>query len=304
MRKTLLCVLLIFLFRIAAAQTNHIVQVSNFKFTPKDLTISIGDTVTWKWIEGSHTTTSDSTSGVNVWSNPINSTSQQFSFVLKSIGLHRYYCIPHGGPGGSGMSGTIQVNEIVPVELVSFTVKLEDDRVILTWETATELNNAGFDIERKLDKGEWTKIGYVKGFGTSSIRRNYTFEDNEMSEQGKYYYRLKQQDFDGTYKYYRSKPIDFRKEWKYELLQNYPNPFNPETSIRVSLPLTSFLTVRVYNLLGQEIQELFSGYLERGLHEFKFNAEQYISGIYLYKVEAKGEDGSAFTETRKMTLLK
>lgn len=304
MRRILLLMMLGFSLSSLFAQTNHIVQVSDFAFTPKDLTIEIGDTVTWRWVEGAHTTTSDSTSGFNIWNVPITSGNPEFSFVLKSIGLYRYYCIPHGSPGGIGMAGSIQVNDVVPVELLSFTVKLQENIFRLTWETATELNNLGFDIERRIDKSEWVKIGFNKGYGTSSTRRSYAFDDNNIVEQGKYTYRLKQQDFDGRFKYYKSKSIDFRKDWKYELLQNYPNPFNPETSIRLSVPLTSFVTVRVFNLLGQQISELFSGYLERGMHDFKFNAEEYISGIYLYKVEAKGEDGATFTDTRKMTLLK
>jgi|GEM_PF-3680527 len=304
MRRILLLIMFTFLAGLITPQSNHVVQVSNFIFTPKDLTITLGDTVTWNWVEGTHTTTSDSTAGTNVWNSVIGQSNQEFSFVLKSLGLHRYYCIPHGAPGGSGMAGTIQVDDIVPVELISFTAKLREDIIQLSWETATELNNMGFDIERRIDKSEWVKIGFIKGYGTSSLRRSYTFDDPDLIQQGKYSYRLKQQDFNGSYKYYRSGSINYRKEWKYELLQNYPNPFNPETAIRVAVPVTSFITVRVYNLLGQEIAELFSGHLERGVHEFRFIAGEIISGIYLYKVEAKGEDGSTYADTRKMTLLK
>lgn len=95
------------------SQTNHIIQVANFQFTPSNLTITVGDTVTFQWVSGSHTTTSDSTTGNNSWDVPINSTSKVFQKVITTPGLHRYYCIPHGGPGGVGMSGTITANALI-----------------------------------------------------------------------------------------------------------------------------------------------------------------------------------------------
>ena len=111
MNKKLLFLSFIFVFLLSTshAQTNHTVDVSNFVFTPANTTITEGDTVTWKWVSGSHTTTSDSTSGSNSWTSPINSTQQKFSFVITSSGVHHFYCKFHGGPGGVGMSGTITV---------------------------------------------------------------------------------------------------------------------------------------------------------------------------------------------------
>lgn len=113
--KVLIILLVFFTGVVTNAQTNHIINVSNFQFTPASLTIALGDTVTWQWVQGTHTTTSDSTSGTNSWNAPITSSDITFSFVLTAPGLHRYFCVPHGGPGGSGMSGTIQVENTVSV---------------------------------------------------------------------------------------------------------------------------------------------------------------------------------------------
>ncbi len=93
------------------AQINHVVQVSNFIFTPSSLTITLGDTVTWKWVSGTHTTTSDSTSGVDSWDAPINSSQQTFKFVIKHPGMHKYYCKFHGTPQGTGMAGSINATK-------------------------------------------------------------------------------------------------------------------------------------------------------------------------------------------------
>lgn len=115
--KYTLFILVIALLSGTYAQANHTVQVANFSFTPKDITISVGDTVTFMWVSGSHTTTSDSTAGPDSWNSPISSTIPTFKVVILYPGLHRYYCIPHGGPGGVGMSGTITANQIAPTEV-------------------------------------------------------------------------------------------------------------------------------------------------------------------------------------------
>ncbi|MDP4174633.1 MAG: T9SS type A sorting domain-containing protein [Bacteroidota bacterium] len=99
------------------AQKNFTVQVANFSFTPRDITITAGDTVTFMWVSGTHTTTSDSTTGPDAWNSPMNSTTSIFKVVILYPGLHSYYCIFHGGPGGVGMAGTITANQKAPTEV-------------------------------------------------------------------------------------------------------------------------------------------------------------------------------------------
>ncbi len=139
----------------------------------------------------------------------------------------------------------------VPVELVSFTASEFNNSIMLNWKTATEQNNNGFDIERGSEKnsaGEivYNKIGFVKGAGTSSSYKQYSFTDKpEFS--GKYYYRLKQNDFDGTYKLGNAIEVSFKPLVKgYYLDQNYPNPFNPSTIISYTVPNSSNVKITVF----------------------------------------------------------
>lgn len=187
---------------------------------------------------------------------------------------------------------------IIPVELTSFNALVNGNNVKLIWSTATELNNSGFDIERKSSNGEWRKIGFVKGAGTTTASQNYFFTDRDLSS-GKYSYRLKQIDFDGKFEYSKSVEVDVNVAYNFELAQNYPNPFNPTTSISFSIPQAGNVKLSVYNLLGQEIKTLINRNMEAGNYSIDFDAEGLFSGVYIYRLEANG-----MALTKKMTYLK
>ena len=189
-------------------------------------------------------------------------------------------------------------NYVVPVELTSFAASVNGKNVNLAWTTTTETNNSGFEVERKSTISNWQKIGFVNGNGTTTEKQAYAYSDNDIQE-GKYSYRLKQVDFDGTFEYSNSVNVEILTPAKFELNQNYPNPFNPSTAIKFSLPTAGNVKLSVYNLLGQEVQTLLNGFMEAGVHTVNFNAKNINSGIYLYKLEANG-----LTSVRKMTLLK
>lgn len=202
-----------------------------------------------------------------------------------------------------------QVNYPVPVELVSFTSKISGNDVILKWETATELNNKGFEIERasSLPDGkagptppvqEWVRIGYVSGFGTTTESKSYSFTDYNLIP-GIYFYRFKQIDFDGTSNYSDEIEADISIPDQNMLSQNYPNPFNPSTRISFNLTSRDFVTLKIYNVLGTEVATLIDEDLEAGYHEVDFNAEGLTSGVYFYTISS-----DKFTITRKMTLIK
>ena len=177
------------------------------------------------------------------------------------------------------------------VELVSFTATFNSQRVTLRWTTATEVNNYGFNIERRDSGGiSWDSVGFVAGFGTSNTPHEYTTIDSFLSS-GLYYYRLKQIDNDGSYKY--SLPVEIPTGvvtknhviLGYELhLQNYPNPFNPSTRVEFTLKKQTSLSLKIYDYLGREIAILFSGTLSKGKHTFEWNANSFASGIYFSRL--------------------
>ncbi len=191
----------------------------------------------------------------------------------------------------------------VPVELTSFSVSLINGNVMLNWNTATETNNKGFQIERKTENTQFQNLAFVDGHGTTTQSQQYSYTDyNTIS--GKYIYRLKQIDFDGSYSYSKIIEIDLNKPLQFTLSQNYPNPFNPSTNINFSIAKDSKVTLNIYNVLGQKVVEVLNSNLPAGVHSIKFNASNLNSGIYFYKLEAKGIDGSTFNSTQKMVLTK
>ena len=192
---------------------------------------------------------------------------------------------------------------ITPVELTSFKASTVNGNVNLTWATATETNNKGFQVERKSADGQYQNVAFVNGHGTTTQPEQYTYMDQNVA-QGHYTYRLKQMDFDGSYKYSNAVEVDVTTPAVYSLDQNYPNPFNPTTKIDFSLANNSKVTLKVYDVLGRQIAELLNSNLTAGSHTVNFNASSIPSGVYFYRLEAKGNNGKDFTSIKKMILMK
>lgn len=186
----------------------------------------------------------------------------------------------------------------LPVELLSFTASVSGNSVNLIWKTATELNNKGFEIERKLDNANWVNVGFVPGKGTTSEPSIYKFTD-KLERQIKALYRLKQINFDGSYEYSNIIEVDLSTPIKFDLAQNYPNPFNPATSIKYSLAAKSKVELRIYNILGKEVAALVNNFQEAGNYEVQFDAKNLSSGVYFYELKAGN-----FTAKKKMMLIK
>lgn len=200
----------------------------------------------------------------------------------------------------------IALGGVVPVELVSFNAEVNKSGVTLKWETATETNNRGFEVERKIG-GSWAKIGFVEGKGTSTEYSKYSFTDKPNTSNVTY--RLKQIDLNGSFTY--TKEISVASGSipnEFSLSQNYPNPFNPSTMIKFSLPFDSKVKVVVYSINGEMVKVLADGEFTAGDHEAQFSTNSVnglASGIYLYSINAVSNDGkSNFTQTKKMVLLK
>lgn len=210
--------------------------------------------------------------------------------------------------GGSKMIGDyvfynitacyVYTNETVPVELTTFTGTASGGKVTLSWSTATETNNRGFEIERKTEEGSFNKIGYVQGNGTTTIPRQYSFTDNGISGQN-ICYRLKQVDYDGSYEFSKVVEINSGLPGEYSLEQNYPNPFNPATTIQYSVPQTARVSLTIYNMLGQVVSRLVNEEKPAGVYNVLYNAGNLSSGTYFYELRA-----GSFMQTRKFLLLK
>lgn len=208
----------------------------------------------------------------------------------------------------------------LPVELTSFNAELIDNSVRLNWETATEVNNFGFDVERKYQVASseyqnWEKIGFVEGNGTTNSPREYSFTDDNLPDADNVSYRLKQIDIDGTFSYSKVVEVNLTeitgveddKQYTFALKQNYPNPFNPVTTISYTIPnvvdaksasVTNTKLI-VYNVLGQQVQTLVNEIKPAGNYQVQFDGSNLPSGIYFYTL-SYGE----FLQTRKLVLLK
>ncbi|MCX8105657.1 MAG: choice-of-anchor D domain-containing protein [Ignavibacterium album] len=200
--------------------------------------------------------------------------------------------------------------DIIPVEIKTFYASVDGNNVNLSWTTVTEINNKGFEIYRKPvisnqssgENTEWKIIGFVNGKGTTTEPQNYSFSDKNLNA-GKYLYRLKQIDFDGSFKYYNEIEVSVGIPQQFSLEQNYPNPFNPVTKIVYTIPAVGKnpVTLKIFDVLGNEVATLVNENQDAGRYEVMFDAGKYglASGIYFYQLKY-GEQ----SDIKKFVLMK
>ena len=200
-----------------------------------------------------------------------------------------------------------QLPAVIPVELTSFTADADGNDVILSWQTATETNNSGFDILREVyptnggtqNDNNWNQVGFVEGHGTTTEETSYSYVDENLMP-GSYSYKLVQIDYDGTRNESEIVEVDVGGLLtEYALMQNFPNPFNPTTTITWQSPLSGHQTLKVYDVLGREMATLVNDEMPAGTYELNFDAVELPSGFYFYTLTA-----GSFTDTKKMILLK
>ncbi len=223
----------------------------------------------------------------------------QSTYNYPGVSLWEYNQITHSYVWDEYAASWIETP--VSVELVSFKANKEDSKITLSWETETEKNNEAFEIEKSIDNKTYTNIGRVSGNGTTTEKHSYSYVDN-TSLGVKLYYRLKQLDFDGNFTY--SKTLEVTAvPIAFNLSQNYPNPFNPSTVITWQSPIAGRQTIKVYNILGNEVATLVDEYKPAGTYKVEFSASSKLknlaSGVYFYQLKAGN-----FIQTKKMILMK
>ncbi len=201
--------------------------------------------------------------------------------------------------GGNGLILKYEDTSYVPVELISFEAKTDGGKIILNWQIASELNNKGFGIQKSSDKMNWSLIGFVPGKGTTTLRSYYSFIDNEISS-GFQYYRLKQFDYDGSYKYSKEIEVEVTSPTDFSLMQNYPNPFNPETNISFTIPEETNVSIKLYDITGREVKVLVNEKKQPGFYTIKLKGGELSSGVYFYRLTT----GSGYSAVKKLMFLK
>ncbi|MDR3668949.1 MAG: T9SS type A sorting domain-containing protein [Ignavibacteriaceae bacterium] len=198
----------------------------------------------------------------------------------------------------------------LPVELSSFTSKTAGRNITLNWTTSTEKNSNNFDIERSVlndnAAASWIAVGSVKASDLSNSSKQYSFTDKNLMS-GRFQYRLKMIDNDGSYIYSEVIQGSIGLPASFVLTQNYPNPFNPSTRIDYQVPNDAKVIVEVYSITGQKIAELVNQDQQAGYYSISFGSysSKLASGVYIYKIAAiEKATGNTFTGIKKMILLK
>ncbi len=220
--------------------------------------------------------------------------------------IDRSTAINNGYPFLSWQTGN---DNSLPVELVSFTAIAGNGQVVLKWHTASEIDNEAFIVEKSSDGQTFNKIAELKGAGSSSIGKNYSYTDNTVTNNKRYFYRLSDRDFKGTITRHQTISVFVHdatlesapEEIKYyTLYDNYPNPFNPTTTLDYQLPEAGNVQLTVYNSLGQKVRTLVFGNQPAGYYSVTFDATDLVSGVYYYSLQVENK----FNQVKKMILIK
>ncbi len=265
-----------------------------FDFSDANVPITPGVATNYRLLY--RTGTSGPFSEVTIVGTPFIQNTDQIAFDVNDANL----------PDGYYTLGTTNsADSPLPVELLSFTLMPKDKGVLIQWETGSELNNAGFILQRSLFReSSYAEIASyrtheaLRGLGTSPTGKAYTYFDSDRLQAGQtYFYKLLDVDLNGNITEHPVKEITLPNE--YSLSQNYPNPFNPTTTIEFSLRQDGRTVLEVFNILGQVVATLVNGELKAGTHQIRFNASALPSGLYFYRLRS-----GAFVSIKKMMLLK
>jgi len=200
----------------------------------------------------------------------------------------------HGSP--------VFVSSTAPVflELLFFTADILGNTIELRWATGNETNLKGFLLEKRVESEPYRELAFQPAVKSNLRQKAYSFTDVVTPDNaGVFYYRLKQLNNDGTFRYSDEIKVGTGLVKDFILEQNYPNPFNLKTSISYTLLADTYVLLRVFDLVGQEIAVLVNKKQSAGRYSVDFEGTNLTSGIYIYKLQTEH-----FYETRKMVLAK
>jgi hypothetical protein len=201
---------------------------------------------------------------------------------------------------GTHANGTYSISEPIPVEMAGFDATVKGQSVQLSWKTASETNNAGFEVEHKYRSGDFEKLGYVEGEGTTSKPQSYTYEVTSDLDPGPHRFRLKQVDLDGSSSYSGTQKVTLSPSGAYSLTGAAPNPFHQSTTMQLTVSESQPVRATVYNTLGQRVRTVLDQELEADQPlDLRLDAQGLASGMYVVRIK-----GEAFEATRKVTLVK
>jgi len=191
----------------------------------------------------------------------------------------------------------------LPVEIASFDAIVDGESILLRWDTASERDNAGFEVQQSEsgtnDTDNWATLAFIPGAGTSSETRHYQYARRESSP-GSYRFRLKQLDTGGNATYSEIIEVGVDLVDNYQLSAAYPDPFKSGSTFSLAVGHTQHVTVSVYNSIGQRMAVLYDKILSTGApHRFTIESKGWPSGVYTYYVS-----GEQFSASRTVLLVK
>ena len=203
-----------------------------------------------------------------------------------------------GGSNASSQYIHFAPASAVPVELDSFDSRVDGSSIILNWSTASETNNAGFELQ-KLTGESWDALGWVEGHGTTTEAQSYTFTAHGLHV-GTHVFRLKQIDFDGEFEYHGNVEATIGTPGSHLITSAYPNPFNPQSQFTLAVATDQRVTAALFNTLGQRVAVLFDGMVVANqVRSVSIDGAGLPSGLYVVRV-----NGERFSDALRVTLLK
>lgn len=188
---------------------------------------------------------------------------------------------------------------VLPVELVSFEAVTDGSDVLLRWTTASETNNASFDVQRRTDGSPWQTLTFIEGHGSTAEGHTYQHRVADL-EPGRHRFRLRQVDLDGTFAYSPEIEVAVSLPSAFSLTPPHPNPFSAQAQFTLSVRQAQHVRITVYDVLGRRVAGLHDGALSAGaMHRFAFGDAGWASGLYLLQV-----DGEQFRETLRVVLVR